>query len=67
VAQTVVILAAADLSPATKLAIDTFLRVYLVGFDRTAVRAHLRAAIKRRMSDPNMTARERELIPRVRL
>ncbi len=31
------------------------------------VRAHLPAAIERRLSDPNMTARERELIPLVRV
>ncbi|HUG05764.1 MAG TPA: phosphotransferase [Candidatus Limnocylindria bacterium] len=62
VAQTVVILAAADLGRATRLAIRVFLRIYLAGFDRDAVRAHLPAAIERRMADPNMTARERELI-----
>lgn len=67
VAQTVVILAAADLPRATMLAIRLFLRVYLAGFDRAAIRAHLPAAIERRMADPNMTARERELIPRVRV
>jgi hypothetical protein len=31
------------------------------------VRSHLPAAIDRRMADPNMTTRERELIPRVRV
>jgi tRNA A-37 threonylcarbamoyl transferase component Bud32 len=67
VAQTVVILAAADLGPVTKLALRAFLRVYLSGFDRAVVRAHLPAAIDRRMADPNMTARERELIPLVRV
>jgi Ser/Thr protein kinase RdoA (MazF antagonist) len=67
VAQTVVILAAADLSRATMLALRAFLRIYLAGFDRRVVRAHLPAAIKRRMADPNMTAHERELIPRVRI
>jgi len=67
VAQTVVILVAADLSRATKLAIRAFVRVYLAGFDRAVVRAHLPAAIERRMSDPNMTARERELIPLVHM
>ena len=65
VAQTVVILAAADLSRATMLALRAFLRIYLAGFDRSVVRAHLPAAIERRMADPNMTAHERELIPRV--
>ena len=65
VAQTVVILAAADLSRATMLALRVFLRIYLAGFDRRVVRAHLPAAIERRMADPNMTAHERELIPRV--
>lgn len=67
VAQTVVILAAADLPRTTMLAIRAFLAVYLAGFDRAAVRAHLPAAIERRMADPNMTARERELIPLVRV
>lgn len=67
VAQTVVILAAADLPRATMLALHAFLRVYLAGFDRAAVRAHLPAAIERRLSDPNMTARERELIALVRV
>jgi tRNA A-37 threonylcarbamoyl transferase component Bud32 len=67
VAQTVVILAAAYLPRATKLAIRAFLAVYLAGFDRAAVRTHLAAAIERRMADPNMTARERELIPLVRI
>jgi tRNA A-37 threonylcarbamoyl transferase component Bud32 len=67
VAQTVVILAAADLSRATKLALRAFLAIYLAGFDRAVVRAHLPAAIERRMADPNMTGRERELIPLVRV
>jgi Ser/Thr protein kinase RdoA (MazF antagonist) len=67
VAQTVVILAAGDFNHATKLALRAFLAIYLAGFDRAAIRAHLPAAIERRMSDPNMTARERELIPRVRV
>jgi tRNA A-37 threonylcarbamoyl transferase component Bud32 len=67
VAQTFVILAAADLGRATMLALRAFLAVYLAGFDRTIVRAHLPAAIERRMTDPNMTARERELIPLVRM
>jgi tRNA A-37 threonylcarbamoyl transferase component Bud32 len=67
VAQTVVILAAVDLPRATKLAIRAFLAIYLAGFDRAAVRAHLPAAIARRMVDPNMTARERQLIRLVRL
>jgi Ser/Thr protein kinase RdoA (MazF antagonist) len=67
VAQTVVILAAADMGRPTKLAIRAFLRAYLAGFDRAAVREHLPAAIARRMADPNMTARERELIPLVRV
>jgi Ser/Thr protein kinase RdoA (MazF antagonist) len=65
VAQTVVILAAADLPWRTKLAIRAYLAVYLASFDRRTVRAHLPAAIARRMADPNMTARERELIPLV--
>ena len=65
VAQTVVILAAADLPRPTMLAIRAFLAIYLAGFDRAAVRAHLPAAIARRMEDPNMTAHERELIPLV--
>lgn len=67
VAQTIVILAAADLSRGTKLALRAFLRVYLAGFDRAVVREHLPAAIERRMADPNMTAHERELIPLVRV
>ena len=67
VAQTLVILAGADLDRWTKLALRTFLWAYLAGFDRAALRAHLPAAIDRRMADPNMTARERELIPLVRL
>jgi Ser/Thr protein kinase RdoA (MazF antagonist) len=67
VAQTLVILAGADLDRWTKLALRAFLWVYLAGFDRAAVRAHLPAAIDRRMADPNMTARERELIPLVRV
>lgn len=67
VAQTVVILTAADLGRATRLALRAFLRIYLAGFDRATVRAHLPAAIERRMSDPNMTERERELIPLVRV
>jgi tRNA A-37 threonylcarbamoyl transferase component Bud32 len=67
VAQTVVILAGADLSRSTMLAVRAFLRFYLAGFDRAVVRAHLPAAIERRMADPNMTARERELIPLVRV
>jgi tRNA A-37 threonylcarbamoyl transferase component Bud32 len=67
VAQTIVILAAADLSRATKLALRAFLAIYLAGFDRAVVREHLPAAIERRMADPNMTARERELIPLVRV
>jgi Ser/Thr protein kinase RdoA (MazF antagonist) len=67
VAQTTVILAAADLPRRTKLAIRAFLAIYLAGFDRATVRAHLPAAIERRMADPNMTARERELIPLVRV
>ena len=67
VAQTVVILAAADLPRTTMLAIRAFLAVYLAGFDRAVVRAHLPAAIERRLADPNMTAHERELIPLVRV
>jgi tRNA A-37 threonylcarbamoyl transferase component Bud32 len=67
VAQTVVILAGADLPRATMLTIHAFLAIYLAGFDRATVRAHLPAAIARRMDDPNMTARQRELIPRVRV
>jgi tRNA A-37 threonylcarbamoyl transferase component Bud32 len=67
VAQTVVILAAADVSLQLRVAIRAFLAVYLAGFDRAAVRAHLPAAIERRMTDPNMTARERKLIPHVRV
>jgi tRNA A-37 threonylcarbamoyl transferase component Bud32 len=67
VAQTVVILAAADLPRRTKLAIRVYLALYLAAFDRAAVRAHLPAAIARRMADPNMTDRERELIPLVRV
>jgi Ser/Thr protein kinase RdoA (MazF antagonist) len=67
VAQTVVILAAADLPRTTRLALRAFLAVYLAGFDRAVVRAHLPAAIERRMADPNMTAHERELIPLVRV
>jgi Ser/Thr protein kinase RdoA (MazF antagonist) len=67
VAQTLVILAAADLGRWTKLALRVFLWAYLAGFDRAAVRSHLPAAIERRMADPNMTARERELIPLVRI
>lgn len=67
VAQTVVILAAADLPRGTKLAIGAFLAIYLAGFDRGVVRAHLPAAIDRRMADPNMTERERTLIPLVRV
>jgi Ser/Thr protein kinase RdoA (MazF antagonist) len=67
VAQTFVILAAADLGRWTTLALRAFLWVYLAGFDRVAVRSHLPAAIARRMADPNMTARERELIPLVRI
>lgn len=35
--------------------------------ENAVVRAHLPAAIARRLSDPNMTARERELIPLVRM
>ncbi|MGH2489980.1 MAG: hypothetical protein ACRDF9_00595 [Candidatus Limnocylindria bacterium] len=35
--------------------------------ERATVRAHLAAAIERRMADPNMTAHERELIPLVRV
>jgi tRNA A-37 threonylcarbamoyl transferase component Bud32 len=65
VAQTVVILAAADLPRATMLAIRVFLAFYLAGFDRAVVREHLPAAIERRIADPNMTAHERELIPLV--
>jgi Ser/Thr protein kinase RdoA (MazF antagonist) len=67
VAQTVVILAAADLPRTTMLALRAFLTIYLAGFDRDVVRAHLPAAIARRMEDPNMTAHERELIPHVRV
>jgi Ser/Thr protein kinase RdoA (MazF antagonist) len=67
VAQTIVILAAADLPRPTRLAIRAFLAIYLAGFDRGVVREHLPAAIERRLNDPNMTARERELIARVRL
>ena len=67
VAQTLVILAGADLPRRTRLLVRAFLAAYLAGFDRATVRAHLPAAIARRMADPNMTARERELIPRVTL
>jgi tRNA A-37 threonylcarbamoyl transferase component Bud32 len=67
VAQTVVILAAADLPRTTMLALRAFLAIYLAGFDRKVVRAHLPAAIARRMEDPNMTVHERELIPLVRV
>ena len=67
VAQTVVILAAADLPRTTMLALRAFLTIYIAGFDRDVVRAHLPAAIARRMEDPNMTAHERELIPHVRV
>jgi tRNA A-37 threonylcarbamoyl transferase component Bud32 len=42
VAQTLVILAAADLGRWTKLALRVFLWAYLAGFDRAAVRSHLR-------------------------
>ena len=54
VAQTIVILAAADLGGWTKLALRAFLWAYLAGFDRAALRAHLPAAIERRMADPNL-------------
>jgi tRNA A-37 threonylcarbamoyl transferase component Bud32 len=67
VAQTVVILSAADLPRATMLALRAFVAVYLAGFDRAVVREHLPAAIERRMADPNMTAHERKLIHRVRV
>jgi Ser/Thr protein kinase RdoA (MazF antagonist) len=67
VAQSVVILAGADLPRATMLAIRAFLAIYLAGFDRAVVRAHLPAAVARRMWVPHMTARERELIPLVRV
>lgn len=67
VAQTVVILAGGDFGRVTTLALRVFLAAYLAGFDRAEVRAHLPAAIERRMRDPNMTARERELIPLVRI
>ena len=67
VAQTVVILAAVDLPRRTKVAIGAFLTIYVAAFDRSTIRAHLPAAIARRLADPNMTLRERELIPRVRV
>jgi len=67
VAQTVVILAGGNFNRVTKLALRVFLRAYLAGFDRAEVRAHLPAAIERRMHDPNMTERERQLIPLVRI
>lgn len=62
-----VILAAADLAPDHVAPIRAFLALYLAGLNRADLRAHLPATIDRRMSDPDMTARHRELITLVRV
>lgn len=66
VAQTVVILRGALVDERLAGLIDHFVEVFLAAFDRQAVRAHLDAAIARRVADPNLSDEERRAAERVR-
>ena len=47
--------------------VERFVDVFLEAFDRDAVRAHLDAAIDRRVSDKNVTDPERAAVRALRL
>lgn len=59
VALTVVIIAGVLLPDPMPTLARHFVEVYLAAFDRAAVRAHLPAAIERRVRDPNLSDDER--------
>lgn len=67
VAQTVVIVAGALLPEPLASAAPVFVDAFLERFDRDAVRAHLDAAIARRVEDVNLTEAEREAARGVRI
>jgi hypothetical protein len=65
VAQTVVIIAGALVPEPISAAVPIFVDAFLETFDRDAVRAHLEAAIARRVRDVNLTQPERDAARRV--
>ena len=67
VAQTVVILAGALVPEPTAAAIPPFVEAFLEPFDRAQVRAHLGAAIERRVRDRNLSDAEKDAARRVRI
>ena len=67
VAQTVVILAGALVPEPIASAVPLFVEAFLAPFDRLAVRAHLAAAIARRIQDVNLTEKEKHAASRVRI
>jgi tRNA A-37 threonylcarbamoyl transferase component Bud32 len=67
VAHTAVILGGAIVPVPLASAVPLFLSAFLEPFDRAAVRAHLDAAIARRVADPNLTDEERDAARRVRV
>ncbi|MDQ2952071.1 MAG: hypothetical protein M3R54_07380 [Chloroflexota bacterium] len=67
VAQTAVIVGGALAPEPLAAAIRVFLDAFLAPFDRDEVRAHLVAAIARRVADPNLSAEERAAARRVRV
>ena len=67
VAQTVVIVAGALAPEPLASAVPLFVDAFLERFDRDAVRAHLGAAIARRVEDPKLTEAEKEAARRVRI
>ena len=67
VAQTVVILAGALVPEPIGAAVAVFVDAFLESFDRLAVRAHLDAAIARRVADPNLSELEKDAARAVRV
>jgi tRNA A-37 threonylcarbamoyl transferase component Bud32 len=67
VAQTVVIVAGALLPEPLAAALPAFVDAFLAPFDRDTVRAHLEAAIARRVGDVNLTDPEKDAARRVRI
>lgn len=67
VAQTVAIIWSARADEDLIDIVDRFVDVFLEAFDRDAVRAHLDAAIDRRVSDENVTDPERAAVRTLRL
>jgi hypothetical protein len=67
VAQTVVILAGALVPEPIAAAIPPFVDAFLEAFDRDQVRAHLGAAIERRVRDRNLSDAEKDAARRVRV